>query len=701
MLIEDPISKTGRSSSGLGKSLESLALNQVYRTDIPTLIEYLKSEPILASVAKQNNISTQTIISSLKINYNLDSFRRPLKIVEVTLLYPNPWKGKKILKDISQVYLKTSQLRRQQKLDEGLKFLNNQTPKALQELNDLETKLALFRAENNTINPEAEAINLRKREIKIQENIANLKNEREKLFSIKKEIQSGNLYATGLVSDETGGVLISDPAKNTLIKYSRLKDEIAEAKLKFQPGSISLINLQNRLYELEPILLESQLNSINKALKLNEENLQINIKNKEQLNMEFSKTPNLIRKYQRLSQELDSARQNVSVIISAKEQFQLEVAQTTIPWEILKQPIFSYKPVAPRIGKVLLRDFFLALFAGIIIAFIRDKFDNVFHSDSEVENELKQPILAKIPYIPAFKNFKDENKTFQEKSEFINNPSSDNQYSSFYLKESLRSFYTSLTFLNSDQKIKLLMISSCMPSEGKSLLNIIFAQTLCELGKKILLIDCDLRKPTLHKRLGLNNIKGITNYLSGKYNDFNDVIQEVNYIDNLKVVTSGIIPPDPLRLINSDKMTNLIRDLKNNEDFDYIMLDTTPLVGLAETNVLASLSDGLVMLISMNNISKPIPKKYLKEISDKEINLLGVLLNSKSLPKSIDKRSSSGYGYGYGYGYEYGYGAKVYQSYRDKKEDKDQKKKKDKLFKNMPQSVNYLIAKINEFVRSL
>ena len=83
------------------------------------------------------------------------------------------------------------------KLDEGLKFLNNQTPKALQELNDLETiKLALFRAENNTINPEAEAINLRKREIKIQENIANLKNEREKLFSIKKEIQSGNLYVT-------------------------------------------------------------------------------------------------------------------------------------------------------------------------------------------------------------------------------------------------------------------------------------------------------------------------------------------------------------------------------------------------------------------------------------------------------------------------------------------------------------------------
>ena len=126
------------------------------------------------------------------------------------------------------------------------------------------------------------------------------------------------------------------------------------------------------------------------------------------------------------------------------------------------------------------------------------------------------------------------------------------------------------------------------------------------------------------------------------------------------------------------------------------MLDTTPLVGLAETNVLASLSDGLVMLISMNNISKPIPKKYLKEISDKEINLLGVLLNSKSLPKSIDKRSSSGYGYGY----EYGYGAKVYQSYRDKKEDKDQKKRK-MLLKNMPQSVNYLIAKINEFVRSL
>ena len=181
------------------------------------MIEYLKSEPILASVAKQNNISPQTIISSLKINYNLDSFRRPLKIVEVTLLYPNPWKGKKILKDISQVYLKTSQLRRQQKLDEGLKFLNNQTPKALQELNDLETKLALFRAENNTINPEAEAINLRKREIKIQENIANLKNEREKLFSIKKEIQSGNLYATGLVSDETGGVLISDPIKILLL----------------------------------------------------------------------------------------------------------------------------------------------------------------------------------------------------------------------------------------------------------------------------------------------------------------------------------------------------------------------------------------------------------------------------------------------------------------------------------------------------
>ena len=109
----------------------------------------------------------------------------------------------------------------------------------------------------------------------------------------------------------------------------------------------------------------------------------------------------------------------------------------------------------------------------------------------------------------------------------------------FFYTEAFRNLYTSIRFLNTDRKVKTLVLSSSLPKEGKTLVNLVLAKTLTDMGQKVLLVDSDMRKPQLHYRLGLNNIRGLSNFLTDTSLSYRDVIQPVREINNLSVITGG------------------------------------------------------------------------------------------------------------------------------------------------------------------
>ena len=236
---------------------------------------------------------------------------------------------------------------------------------------------------------------------------------------------------------------------------------------------------------------------------------------------------------------------------------------------------------------------------SIIGAIIRDKFDNVFHSDEEIKEDLKLPILGIFPYVKLLLNAREEKSIifdFLSENETEDNPTI-SKYEKFFFQESLRNIFTSIRFLNVDKPLKIIALTSSIPKEGKSLLSILIGKTIADLGKKVLLIDGDMRKPQLHQRIGLDNIVGLSNYLTNNEKSIDEFIQETVYVENLKIMTSGTKPPDPIRLLGSNKLDTLFTELRESEEFDYIIIDCPPTIGMSDVNLLADKCDGAILII--------------------------------------------------------------------------------------------------------
>ena len=192
------------------------------------------------------------------------------------------------------------------------------------------------------------------------------------------------------------------------------------------------------------------------------------------------------------------------------------------------------------------------------------------------------------------------------------------------ISEQYRAIRTNIEYSNVDQNTKTILVTSSDKNEGKTTTVSNLAVSFANLNKKILLIDCDLRNPSIHKMFRLNNIYGLTDILA-KDRAADKCIQETE-LENLYVLTAGAIPPNPAEILSSEKMKNLIEDLKNI--YDYIFIDTPPIGLVTDAGALSSFIDGVVLVVK----SESIEKKYLEETKKKldavDARILGAILNS-------------------------------------------------------------------------
>ena len=192
------------------------------------------------------------------------------------------------------------------------------------------------------------------------------------------------------------------------------------------------------------------------------------------------------------------------------------------------------------------------------------------------------------------------------------------------ISEQYRAIRTNIEYSNVDQNTKTILVTSSDKNEGKTTTVSNLAVSFANLNKKVLLIDCDLRNASIHKMFRLNNIYGLTDILA-KDRAVDKCIQETE-LKNLYVLTAGAIPPNPAEILSSEKMKNLIEDLKNI--YDYIFIDTPPIGLVTDAGVLSSFTDGVVLVVK----SESVEKKYLEETKKKldavDARILGAILNS-------------------------------------------------------------------------
>lgn len=199
----------------------------------------------------------------------------------------------------------------------------------------------------------------------------------------------------------------------------------------------------------------------------------------------------------------------------------------------------------------------------------------------------------------------------------------------FAVVEAYKTIRTNILFLLSQSDKKIIAISSSLKGEGKSTTSVNIAIALSLLNTKVLLIDCDLRKATIHKKLKLENTVGITSVLAG-FSTLEESIATIN--PHLSVITSGPIPPNAAELLSSKKMDELLDTL--NEEYDYIIIDTPPINVVSDALVIAAKTSGLILVVKDNYIDHSDFERALSSIELAGVRVLGAVLNGSNEQKS-------------------------------------------------------------------
>ena len=263
-------------------------------------------------------------------------------------------------------------------------------------------------------------------------------------------------------------------------------------------------------------------------------------------------------------------------------------------------------PVRPRTVLNLTVGLLLGLILGIGAVFFLDYMDNTIRTSEDVEQYLKLNLLAIVP----------------KQAEGTQSA----------VKEAYQTLRTSLLFSRKSRAANTVLVTSAGPQEGKSCTTINVARTLATAGERVIIVDCDLRRPAIHQRLNLSRDSGVTNYiLSSEGEDWRSYVKETDQ-PNLSALTCGPIPPNPADVFGHERFIGLLKTLR--DEFDWVFIDSPPVVSLADSMILASLSDMVVFVVRHNENDKDLIRRCVTNVRKINPNVIGAVLNNVDLDRS-------------------------------------------------------------------
>ena len=634
--------------SGVGESkLESIA-RQAPKNDVPSLIVLMRSPLLVRPVADRMGVSMNDLISNLSIAPagNVD------QVLSVNLRWRDPAKGRLILNELSKDYTKFSKSQREAALNSGVDFLEQQAPTLRNNVTKLEAQLKDFREKYNVLDPSGMAVKIMATRDELVSKSMALQVEHTDLESKLASVQSGRLNWTpsgaptpiqqlgrqGTVipgRTEAKGSAEGQATPNEVL--NQFEQQLANARAVYKDDSPIVQSILAQRDAILPVVRKQATDAIRAQLFANESqqdelNRQILL-----LNQNFRSSPTMMRKYEELSANLNSARQNYSGYLIARDNYRLQRARSTSPWQVIAPAEFADTPVEPNLQNNLLRALMLGLISGLGAAILRERTDNVFHTPMESERELQLPVLGLIPYLPL--------EPGVEISTSISKMSASER---FAIKESLRSLFTTFRLLRADRDIRLVGVTSSTQGEGKSTAVTIFARTLADLGLKVLVVDADMRLPMQTRYLGLAPGEGFSTLLTDSSVPLKSLIQPIQ--DNLDILPSGPKPPDPAKLLNSSRAQEVVNEIRDLTEYDMVLFDAPPCLMLADPILLGEKLDGILFLVGLGKVSRELAPQACRRIKATGVDVLGLICNQVNFPSRLND-----YGYEYGYYYHYAY----------------------------------------------
>lgn len=291
---------------------------------------------------------------------------------------------------------------------------------------------------------------------------------------------------------------------------------------------------------------------------------------------------------------------------------------------VVDPPEVPSHPVTPNLFINLILSTLAGAIGGLGLAGVLAQIDEGIGDPAEIEDKLGLPLLGTVPRLSS-----------EDPIEALEDPRSQ-------LVEAYLAVQANLELSTAHGTPRSLAITSTRPREGKSTTTVALAQSLVRARRKVVLVDADMRSPSVHSRFGLPNAVGLSNFLAG-LDDLASALHPTGR-DGLTIMTAGPQPPNAGDLLTGDRLPALIERLQ--EQFDHVIIDCPPVVGLADAPLVAASVEGVIYVVEAGSIQAGMVRMALGRLSAAQVNIVGTILT-----KLDAKRSHLGYGYGYGYGY--------------------------------------------------
>jgi capsular exopolysaccharide synthesis family protein len=612
--------------------------------DYRTQTEILRSPKLLLPVIKQirpryPDVSYSSLTQKLAVIQPEGT-----RILKVSYQDADPQKIKFVLDQVVQGYLTYSQQERQANLRKGIEFVDNQIPKTQKRVDSLQYQLQSFRQKNEFVDPQSKS-----------EQIANQLNllEQQRL-EVEKQLAETKKSDANLAnrSGRTATLAESETYQRTLENLQEVDRKIANSAARFKANSPVMQGLQEKRQGLVPLVnAEAQKTLANRLAILNNQLSILNVRQKEiadaelQWKQKANELPVTARQYTDLQRELIVATESLNRFLQTRETLQVEAAQKENPWQVLAPP---QKPQFPidSITRNLVLGAITGVLLGLVAALLTERLDSSFRSIEELKKQIKLPLLGVIPFHAVLTGRggatvkREQASPPQGLRNMFGRRAESHDFTQFVFSEAFRSLYTNIGMMSPDRPIRSLVVSSALAGEGKSTVAINLAQAAAAMGQRVLLVDADLRRPQIGKRLNLPDEPGLSN-LIGTNLQSSQIIRQVSLIDpelasisnklellisdQLSVLTSGQIPPDPTKLLSSRKMQDLMEHFQTL--FDLVIYDAPPLLNLADSNLLAAKTDGTILIIRLDKTDRFTIAEALDNLKTTHLSVLGIVAN--------------------------------------------------------------------------
>ncbi|MEW6669453.1 MAG: SPOR domain-containing protein [Thermodesulfobacteriota bacterium] len=646
--------------------------------DIETQISVIKSYSVFEKVAEKlglipqrpkkddgqlrNNLANIVQGLQARVKVTREGFTNILHI-EVT--DTDPVFSQKLANTVASTYKELHSEQQMRRTNEAIKYIHEQLRSVREKLKEAEDEFNRFSQQNQLISIDMQSEKLLGRSQALQGDLSRLREDRRELEGILGQLDSfgKSPEGTGRNFHSAKAGSLYQAANDALVALMLKRDTLLED---FTPKHPEVVEINRKIVEgarRMAYLLRLQIKDT--------ENREGELK--EELSEADKKTNLLMEKkleFDRLKRKVDLYNDMTALLERKNQEALIRQAEKPEEITIVKPALLPDAPInPPKTAATGAMGVLIGLVLGLVAAFIVETFDTSLGAIEDVEETLGTQVVGVIPYVDPKDIYESQGGRSPEKgreSSFLQTAHLVSHFApKSMIAESFRALRTNIQFKDAERSIKTLAITSASPQEGKTMVSVNLAITMAQAGIKTLLVGSDMRKPMLSRVFGVEMSPGLSDILLGNH-PWRDTVKTITDIimgkmaleevmmtpglDNLHIITSGSIPPNPTVLLDSGHLKEFTQEAQ--KEYDLILFDSAPILSTADAAVLGSKADGVLLVYRAGSISRGLLKRAATQLKQAKCSVLGVILNGMKPEISPDFHDFKYYKYYYSYGEE-------------------------------------------------